>query len=65
MEAMMLGITKPVRWLLVLSYIGLLVSLGFQRFEGGFTGNWSLVLLSFGIFNLAFMWDGIVRFAKK
>lgn len=61
----MSGISKTVRWLLMLTYVGLLVSLGFQRLEGGFSGNWSLVLLSFAIFNLAFMWDGIVRCAKK
>lgn len=58
-------ITKTVRWLLVLSYLGLLIGLGLQRLEGGFMGNWSLILLSFTILNLAFMWDGIVRFAKK
>lgn len=61
----MSGNTKAVRWLLVLAYVGLLISLGLQRIEGGLKGNWSLVLLSFTIFSLAFLWDGIVRFVKK
>ncbi|EKU75455.1 MULTISPECIES: hypothetical protein [Sphingobium] len=61
----MAGISKTVRWLLLLCYLSMLVGLGLQRFDGGLAGNWSIVLLSFAILNLAFMWDGIVRFVKK
>lgn len=61
----MSGTTKTVRWLLAFAYVDLLISLALQRLDGGFTGNWSFVVLSFAVLNLAFMWEGIVRFAKK
>ena len=49
----------------MLCYLSMLVGLVLQRFDGGLAGNWSIVLLSFAILNLACMWDGIVRFVKK
>ncbi|WP_150131284.1 hypothetical protein [Sphingobium yanoikuyae] len=61
----MAGLPKMMRLLLLLSYVGLLTSLGLQRLEGEFTGNWSLVLLSFTVFSLALGWEYIARFASK
>ncbi|WP_179042702.1 hypothetical protein [Sphingobium lactosutens] len=61
----MAGLPKMMRWLLLLSYAGLFASLGLQRLEGGFTGNWSLVLMSFVVFNLALGWEHIIHLARK
>jgi hypothetical protein len=54
-----------MRWLLLLAYLNLCVGLWLQWFDGGFTGNWPFVLLSFTIMGVALGWEGTARFLKK
>jgi hypothetical protein len=61
----MLALPKVMKWLLLLSYVGLLTSLGLQRLDGPLIGNWPLVLLSTAIFTFAFACESLVRREKK
>ncbi|SEI61563.1 hypothetical protein SAMN05518849_101294 [Sphingobium sp. AP50] len=61
----MLALHKVAKYLLLLSYVGLLASLGLQSLDGPLMGNWSLVLLSTSVFSLAFICEGYVGRQKK
>jgi hypothetical protein len=61
----MASLPRVMRWLLLLAYLNLCVGLWLQWFDGGFTGNWPFVLLSFTIMGVALGWEGTARFLKK
>ncbi|SER63566.1 hypothetical protein [Sphingobium sp. YR768] len=61
----MLALNKVTKWLLLLSYVGLMASLGLQRLDGPLMGNWPLVLLSISAFSLAFICESLLRREKK
>ncbi len=49
-------LSKAERVLISLAYASLLVGLGTQWFDKGYTGNWLLVLFGFAALNLALVW---------
>lgn len=61
----MAALPKMTRWLLLLADLILLASLALHRLEGGFSWPWPLVLLGVSVLNLAFLWEGIVQFARQ
>ncbi len=61
----MTRLPKATRWLLAAAYLVLLIAIGLQRLDGELTGNWTTVLFSLSLFTLAFIWEGLARFAKK
>ena len=60
-----MSFSKPARMILIAAYVALLIGLGLQRLEGGFSGNWITVLLSASLFGLAFAWDGMFSNLKR